>query len=71
MTNDTIKAIRSKTGLSQVKFSRVLHIPRRTLEDWEAGVRLPPAYVVELLEYRVSTDPLLSAKDSKDKGHVG
>ena len=33
----SIKDIREKTGLSQVKFSLRFCIPRRTLEDWESG----------------------------------
>lgn len=51
-----IKLIRAKTGLSQMKFAEVYHIPMRTLQDWEREVRTPPEYVVELLEFRVNFD---------------
>ena len=37
-----IKLIRAKTGLSQMKFAEVYHIPMRTLQDWEREVRTPP-----------------------------
>lgn len=40
----SIKDIREKTGLSQVKFSLRFCIPRRTLEDWESGRNKCPDY---------------------------
>lgn len=52
----TIKEIRQSTGLSQAMFCEALGIPKRTLEDWEAGKRTPPEYVVELIAYRVQHD---------------
>lgn len=52
----TIKEIRALTGLAQVKFGEMYHIPRRTIEDWERGVRIPPEYVLELLERAVKED---------------
>lgn len=48
--SEQIKAIRAKTGLSQVKFAAQFGIPTRTLEHWEAGTRVPPEYVVNLLQ---------------------
>lgn len=49
----TIKEIRDLTGLSQAKFAEKYHIPKRSIENWESGLRQCPVYVVELLEYRV------------------
>ena len=51
-----IKAIRAKTGLSQAKFAEIYEIPRRTIENWEDGKRVPPEYVVNLLEFKVNAD---------------
>lgn len=51
-----IRTIRAETGLSQVAFGAALHIPRRTIEEWEAGNRSCPPYVVELIAYRVQHD---------------
>ena len=51
-----IREIRKSTGLTQAQFSAALNIPVRTLEKWETGERACPAYVVELIEYRVRTD---------------
>ena len=33
--SEQIKAIRAKTGLSQVKFSAQFGVPKRTLEHWD------------------------------------
>ena len=52
----TIKEIRQSTGLSQAKFGALLNIPLRTVQDWEREVRQCPAYVVELIAYRVAHD---------------
>ena len=45
-----IKEIRALTGLSQAKFAERYGIPKRTLEDWEAGRRKPAEYFLRLLE---------------------
>ena len=55
----TIKDIRQSTGLSQSQFSAALNIPKRTLQDWEQGVRKCPEYVAELIAYRVTNDPTI------------
>lgn len=52
----TIREIRELSGLSRAEFSRLYNIPKRTLEDWDAGIRKPPIYVVELLERVVRLD---------------
>lgn len=48
-----VKYLRIKAGLTQRAFSELLHIPLRTVENWETGVSTPPQYVVELIEYRL------------------
>lgn len=54
-TNE-VKEIRAMTGLSQARFADKYGIPKRTLEDWEADRRVPPAYVVNLLRRCVEAD---------------
>ena len=64
MTNpaDQIKAIRQQTGLSQARFADLYGLPKRTLENWESGQRIPPPYVLALLERAVKEDfPATSA----------
>lgn len=45
--------MRNYIGVSRAEFSRRYNIPLRTLESWEAGVRTPPKYVLNLLEESV------------------
>lgn len=45
--------MRNYIGVSRAEFSRRYNIPLRTLESWEAGVRIPPEYVLDLLEESV------------------
>lgn len=45
----TIKAARKQVGLSQQELSDWLEIPKRTIEDWESGKRIPPRYVEKLV----------------------
>ena len=52
----TINEIRDLLGISRAEFGRRYHIPTRTLEAWEKGERIPPGYVVELLERVVKED---------------
>lgn len=48
-----IAEMRNYIGVSRAEFSRRYNIPLRTLESWEAGVRIPPEYVLDLLEESV------------------
>ena len=49
----TIRDIRQHTGLSQAKFALHFCIPRRSVEDWEAGARTCPDYLRLLLAQAV------------------
>lgn len=63
----TIRELRARTGLTQAAFAVALHIPKRSVENWEGGVSAPPAYLVELIEYRVTHDPDLTGSRGHDK----
>lgn len=45
----SMRDIRKRLGLSQVGFCDRYCIPRRTLQDWEAGANRTPPYVILLL----------------------
>lgn len=62
----TINEIRDYSGLSRADFSRVYGIPTRTLQDWEAGKRKCPEYLLELL-YRVVVEDNHEAVKCYDK----
>ena len=51
-----IKELRKLTGLSQTAFGEKYDIPMRTIQNWEKGVRVPPTYVLKLLERVVKED---------------
>lgn len=46
----TIKEICEKYGLSQTALSKRFGIPLRTIQDWHAGRRTPPDYVVRMMD---------------------
>ena len=52
-TAEKIKSIRARTGLSQAAFAARYEIPKRTIENWESGLRTPPPYVLRLLSEAV------------------
>lgn len=52
----SIKALRSKVGLSQTKFAALLHVNVGTLRNWEQGLREPTGPAKALLE-AIRRDP--------------
>lgn len=48
--------IRGILGISRAEFGRRYNIPIRTLEDWDAGKKNPPEYVMAMLERIVRED---------------
>lgn len=55
----TIKQLCEEYSISQSELARQYDIPLRTVQDWHAGRRNPPPYVVRML------DELLAIEDSK------
>ncbi len=52
----TIREMRTKLGYTQSEFAARYHIPFRTVQNWETGLRKPPEYIVGLLEERIRGD---------------
>lgn len=52
----TANEIREMSGLSRAAFCRKYNLPIRTMEEWEAGRRTPPEYVLEWLKRLVEID---------------
>jgi DNA-binding transcriptional regulator YiaG len=46
----TIQTLLSDHGLTQTGLSKRFGIPLRTVQDWCAGRRTPPPYVITLLQ---------------------
>jgi len=51
-----IREMRIRLGDTQSEFAERYHIPFRTIQNWETGVRKPPEYMRNLLERRVQSD---------------
>ena len=52
----TIKSLCEDNGISQTALARRFDIPLRTVQDWHAGRRTPPPYVVNMLADLLSYD---------------
>jgi len=57
-----LKKIREELGMNRSEFSRYMGIPLRTLEEWEAGRRQMPEYVLRLIAYYAKMQKLLEEK---------
>ena len=55
----TLKEIRDMLNVNRTEFSRYMGISLRTLEEWEAGRRKMPDYVLRLIAYYVKTQKWL------------
>lgn len=63
----TIKEARHMSGLSQIEMAKVLEIPRRTIEEWEANRRKPPVYVEKLVVEKLLK--IAEANNATDLAH--
>ena len=48
--------MRTRLGDTQSEFAARYHIPFRTVQNWETGLRKPPEYILALLEDRIRED---------------
>lgn len=58
---DIIKAARKETGMTQKAFCEHFRIPLRTYEDWEAGRRKMPPYVLRMMLYQLRIEGLVQS----------
>lgn len=57
-----LKKIREDLRMNRTEFSGYMGIPLRTLEEWEAGRRQMPDYVLRLIAYYAKMQQLLIEK---------
>lgn len=57
-----LKNMREELGMNRTEFSNYVGIPLRTLEEWEAGRRLMPDYVLRLIAYYTKMQQVLTRK---------
>lgn len=63
----TFKEIRQASGMNIKQFSEYFGIPYRTIQHWEQGTRQCPKYLLELMQYKLDTEPFV--KKSVPKGY--
>ena len=59
----TIKELREQAGMSQQKFGDYFHIPRRTIQNWELGIRECSEYITELMEYKLKNEGIIKGSE--------
>lgn len=59
---ENMKRIRKEAGFNRREFADYMGIPLRTLEEWEAGRRKMPDYVLRLISYRIKAEQFLKEK---------
>ena len=60
---DCLYELRRETGMTRKAFSEYMEIPLRNLEEWEAGRRKMPDYLLRLLAYYIRTKKDMSQKE--------
>ena len=55
----SFKELLEKSNMKMTQFSEYFNVPYRTVQDWKAGVRKCPAYVVELLIYKLEKEKII------------
>lgn len=63
---ERMKQLRNITGFNRAEFARQQGIPLRTIEEWEAGRRKMPEYVLRLLAYKI----LLESSKKDQRIHI-
>ena len=63
-----LKILRETTGLSRKDFAESFGIPLRTVEDWEAGRRKMPDYLLRLMVYKIKIDHWQKEDSITEKG---
>ena len=64
---DKLKRIRAGLGFSRKAFSEYIGIPLRNLEEWEAGRRKMPEYLLRMLIYYVKMNQYLEKNGLKEE----
>lgn len=65
---DAMRRIRKDAGMNRREFSEYMDIPLRTLEEWEAGRRKMPDYVLRLIAYQIRMEKFLGEKGIEVRG---
>ena len=64
----TVKELRKASGMTQQQFGDYFGIPKRTIQNWEAGVNKCPEYLLKLMKYNLENEGLIC--DAPPKGYI-
>jgi DNA-binding transcriptional regulator YiaG len=56
---NTIKDLRTATGMTQKAFAEYFGISKRAIESWEGEKRECPQYLFELMKYKLEKENLI------------
>ena len=59
----TYKELRKESGMNQTEFARYFNIPRRTVQNWDLGVRECPSYLIELMDYKLKCEKIIKSRE--------
>ncbi len=65
-----LKGVREDLNLNRKEFSKYMGIPLRTLEEWEAGRRKMPDYVLRLIAYYTRIEKMLEENGSVSREEI-
>lgn len=52
----TFKEIKERSGMNLKQFSDYFEIPYRTIQNWDAGIRQCPDYLLKLMLYKIEKE---------------
>ena len=58
-----LRTIREQTGMNRREFSDFFGIPYRTVQDWEAGKRKMPEYLLRLMMYKLKMEKMIEQEE--------
>lgn len=64
---DKLKKIRVNLGMSRKAFSEYIEIPLRNLEEWEAGRRKMPEYLLRMMTYYIKMSRYLEQSGIREE----
>ena len=56
-----VKTLRTLSGMTQKAFADYFCIPYRTVQDWNAGKRKCPEYLLDLMAYKLEKEGVIKA----------
>ena len=57
--DNPFKELRKMSGMTQKSFSEYFNIPKRTIEDWDAGKTKCSDYLIDLMLYKLKNEGII------------